>query len=115
MEMIENRCPRQTAKIFQDMKSVLSAEEVVFPKADPLPAAVPAGALPAAIPGGIGRRRNLLQEMSTEELQTLFPPSGKIKVCTAAAGLVDQYCMADPNDKGATAVQAWLQALGCAQ
>jgi len=34
-------------------------------------------------------------------------------VCTKAAGLVDQYCVGAPDDRGVTSVQTWLQALGC--
>jgi len=35
------------------------------------------------------------------------------EVCTIAAGIVDQYCVGAPDDRGVTAVQTWLQALGC--
>lgn len=119
LEMIENRCASQVGKfikgshLFTSINGVVNLGDTTGTQTPGLtvssvPAGFPSiGVNPAAL---IGRKLMGRAVVTTGDVSE---ESYRKEVCTIAAGIVDQYCVGAPDDRGVTAVQTWLQALGC--
>lgn len=143
LEMIENRCASQVGKFIKGshlmatigtvvhlgdttgtvtpglMAAAGGAAQIGAGAAAPAVSLqqAPAGGMAAVNPAamaaaGVGRKL-MGRGAAVPPGVDLSEEAYRREVCTIAAGIVDQYCVGAPDDRGVTAVQTWLQALGC--